>query len=604
MLFNDVSAKFSRSIKILLILSLAPMVLSGCDMTHNALKNDREGHMEFQDYRDAFASRVDDDAEEQKTKQAAIPNLQPYIASGSMNAKPMPLVSISVNQTVPLRDLLFELAQQADVDIELDPSIRGGIIFTARQRPFDQVIERIADIAGLRYSLENDVLRIEQDTPYNKLYKIDYLSYVRTNSSQISNDISVVSGEGTDTGSNFSTTAESESNFWAELESNIQQIIGGPIVALRTNADPQISVADQNPNVQPVVASGDGSVQVSAPEAVLNVSSLPVDSSDSSEGGGEEATEPSFAINKQAGLINVFASGKAHKQIQDYLDLVKRSVTSQVLIEAKILEVTLSDDYETGINWDLIGLPDEFGVSFQTSAVTPTNTAFAASFAGNDVDAAIQAISRFGTVKALASPRVTVLNNQSAIMNVATNRVFFEVSIETTVDEGVSNTEVESEIRNVPEGVLINVQPSIDLSNQTIAMAVRPTITRIVGTINDPGVAFQTASCGAPCDGIVSGIPELNVQEVDSVIKVRSGEPIVMGGLLQDRVETDNAGVPILSETPLIGNMFKNKNDSISKTELVIFLKASILEKPSDSIFKADKDLYRQFSGDRRPLNF
>ncbi|MGH1398999.1 MAG: type II and III secretion system family protein [Alphaproteobacteria bacterium] len=589
------------------------------------MKADREGGLEVQDYRDAFASRVDQEDEKDVAQKnaTAIPSLQPYIASGDVNAKAMPLVSISVNQSIPLRDVLFELSQQAGVDIELDPGITGGIIFTARQRPFDDVIDRISEVAGLRYTFENDVLRIEQDTPYNKLYKIDYLSYVRTNSSQISNDISVVSGDGTDTGSNFSSSAESEADFWGELEANITQIIGGANAALRTQSDPQISVAEQNPDVRAVSPDGEN---VSAPDAVLNVSALPVDGGNASgpafEGEGASAT---FSVNKQAGLINVFANDKVHKEIRGYLDVVKKSVTAQVLIEAKVLEVSLSDEYATGINWNAAGLSTEGNVSllsstgdallgvlgggssvtFPQAAVDAVDsTAFTASFFGNDIQALIGAISEFGTVKALASPRLTVLNNQSAVMNVATNRVFFEVEVDTTIDEGTVSTEVESEIRNVPEGVLINVQPSVDLSSNTVSLALRPTITKIDNTVDDPGLAVAIAECGSACSGISSPIPELNVQEIDSVIRVNSGQPIVMGGLLQDRVETNHAGVPVLAETPILGNLFKNKSDIVTKTELVILLKATILENPSDSVHSTDKDLYRKFSGDRRPFRF
>ena len=96
----------------------------------------------------------------------------------------------------------------------------------------------------------------------------------------------------------------------------------------------------------------------------------------------------------------------------------------------------------------------------------------------------------------------------------------------------------------------------------------------------------------------------VNVQEIDSVIQVRSGQPVVMGGLLQDRAVTNDAGVPVLGETPVLGALFKDHDDQIQKTELVIFLKATILDSPGDTIHVADKDLYRQFSSDRRPLRF
>jgi general secretion pathway protein D len=616
-------------------LLVAGFSLTGCDMTRNALKPDRSGNMEIQDYRDMMAPRLPDVEEGDATADSgSIPGLQPYIAHASEGTKAMPLVSISVNQSVPLRDILFELAQQADYDLELDPRIKGSIIFTARERPFDQVIQRISDIAGLRYRFDDDVLRVELDTPYNKTYKVDYLSYVRTNKGNIRNDVAVVSGDGADTGSGYEASSESLIDFWGELEVNLLQILGGSASgAMKTKKDPRITATEQNPDVQAVAPMGaDGTVQVQPPNAVLQVNSLPVDEEDDSGMGypqNQNSDEPAqtFTINKQAGLLNVFATEKTHKEVEDYLRIVRRATTAQVLIEAKILEVGLRDEFATGIDWRLM---NNFPGNFVLNYISPDGAAFldgageasqatlnrldgtniggglVVGHAGDDVQALVKAISGFGSVKALASPRLTVLNNQSAVLNVATNKVYFELDVDTSVDEGTTTVDVSSDIRNVPEGVLVNVQPSINLDNRTISMAVRPTITRIVSEVDDPAVAFVVASLPDDAQGglIESKIPELNVQEIDSIIQVPSGETVIMGGLLQDRSEGSENGVPGLSEVPMVGALFRQHVDRISKTELVILLKATIIESPSDTIHNTDRDIYRAFSGDRRPSRF
>jgi len=580
-------------------LSVSLFAISGCDLAKNQLKPDREASLETQDYKDALASRVEEPISASEQSKVSIPSLQPYIASASDDMKSMPLVSLSVNQSVPLKDILFELAKQAEYDIELDPNITGSIIFTARNRPFDQVVKRIADVAGLRYSFEDDVLRVELDAQYNELYKIDYLSYIRRTSGGIRNDVNVVSGEGSDTGSNFEASSESEIDFWAEMETNLEQIIGGQSTgALKTNTDPQITVAEQNPDVQ--------STSGEAVEATLNVQQLGTDNS------AEERAEitSTFTINKQAGIISAFATKKQHEQLRNYLKEIEKSVTSQVLIETKILEVQLRDEFNTGVNWDTLDfLSGEVQVGFNAPAANPSTAspaAFTLGYTGNDVTALIDALSSFGTVKALASPRLTVINNQSAVMNVANNIVYFDLDVDSSVEtEGAvstRDTEIDAEIRNVPEGVLVNVQPSIDTERNTISLAVRPTITRVTRFVPNPAIQFITAEAGI--ENVESLVPELNVQEVDSVIKVNSGQPIVMGGLLQDRVDVEEESVPILGEIPMIGGAFRSQNDQIQKTELVIFLKATILDSPSDSIHNTDKDLYRQFSGDRRPLRF
>lgn len=587
--------------------------LVACDLAKNYTKTDRPANMEIQDFRDGLAERLPGVGSEDVSSSdlASIPALNPYISNGTQEMDSMPLVSVSVNQSVPLRDILYELAQQAEYDLELDPNIRGSIIFTARNKPFDVVVERIAGIANLRYKFEDEFLRVEIDAPYLKTYKIDYLNFIRTNSGSVSTNISVVSGDesSTQTGSAYTAESVSDSDFWGELEANLSQLLGGASTgALKTRNDPRITAVEQNPEVAAVspAQNGEGGVTVQPPQAVLRVESLPVD------GGGGEAVavaEATYSINKQAGLINVVASERTHKKVEEYLLTLRKAVTSQVLIEAKIFEVSLFDEFITGIEWQ--AFKGDGIVRFLNAnngglgGIAPlggefaTDSAFGIGILGNDADAFIEAVSGFGTVRALASPRLTVLNNQSAVLNVVTNRVFFEIDLEREEDEdtGDVTVEIDTDIQSVPEGVLINVQPSINLDDKTISMFVRPTITSIVGTVQDPGIAFLAGGTG-----IVSEIPEVNVQEIDTVVKVNSGQAVVMGGLLQDRTETTTESVPVLGELPLVGAAFRSQQDLSSKTELVIFLKATLLEAPGDSIHNTDRDLYRAFSGDRRPF--
>ena len=524
----------------------------------------------------------------------------------------MPLVSISVNQTVPLRDLLFELTDQAGFDIEMDPQIQGSIILTARNRPFDEVIDRIADMAGLRYKLEDGLLRVQLDRPYHRNYKLDYVNIVRALESDISLDVSVVSGDGADVGSAASISTASEADFWAELSSNLEQILTSSdnFVSLATLADPEVQVA---PPQLPLAYDQDGNPIVGS-TPVLNVQ-FP-----SAAGEPPLPNAPAtFSVNRQSGMVSVYSSHRQHNEIQEYLDKLKASVTSQVLIEAKILEVTLTDEYAAGINWgsvtgdiNLTGLA-RFDADFGLPGLTPpvsAGDAFVAAFnPGNDLNIVVNAINRFGTVRALSSPRLTVMNHQPAVLNVVENRVFFEfdVEIERAQQDGGDDTiEVDTEIRSVPEGLVISVLPSIDVETGMITMALRPTISTVVNTISDPTPQLAVLVSGIDPDavdllgGLTNDIPELAVQEIDSLVKMQSGQIIVMGGLMRDRNEIDETGVPVLSDVPLVGNLFKNKTDRVEKTELVIFLKATLL--PGSNLHETDRQLYNKFSQDRRPF--
>lgn len=655
--------------------------MSGCDLAENHLKIDRTTNSEVQDYRDALSPREAAFADDEKSSVAEDgPELQEYVSDDTQSMKAMPLVSISVNQTIPLRDALFELAKQANFDVQLDPRITGSIIFTARNKPFDMVIDRICEIAGLRYKMEDgDTLRIELDTPYSKNYKLDYIAFVRSNKNNIKTKVGISgSGDSTEaeTGSQFEISSSAEANFWSELDANLKQILSSNSNGsyLKTDVDPQITLTTSNtnnPNLPPAPpidesALSEGAATVSpqagagssfvsspvslpsepatstntgattpapvpaastpvvpqpvpvgnanapaavtpAPAPVLNVESLPA--STNATGGASAASPnavtftPSYSINKQAGIVSVYANERLHKQINEYLQDVRRATTSQVLIEAKVLEVRLSDEYVAGINWQEFGNSlGDFSVDLNlpTPTMNPDNglNIFSASLIGNDFGLAVDALSRFGTVHALASPRLTVINNQPAVLSVAKNTVYFELDVTQTTTAGtppIVDRTVDSEIKTVPEGVLINVLPSIDLDRGQVSMQVRPTVTRIDSFKNDPGVTFLNA-------GIESAIPELNVQEIDSVVRMKSGQAMVMGGLLEDRSLAEQNGVPVASEVPLLGGLFRSQSDRNTKTELVIFLKATIVNDGEDTVHNTDRELYRTFSKDRRPF--
>ncbi len=654
--------------------------MSACDLANNFTKVDRTTNSEIQDYRDALAPREAAMADAQAVA-SDVPELATYVAEDSKTLKSYPLVSLSINQSIPLREALFELAKQANYDVELDPRINGSVIFTARNKPLDAVIDRICEISGLRYKFDESTLRIELDTPYSKNYKIDYLSFVRKNSSNVKTDVSVASsGEaGVGGGSNFSIDSKAESDFWLELDTNLKQILASNASPnyLKTDEDPQISLTSANPVNPPVPPIDAAALGATAPQAgiedyvsspqlvtngttvappsdaalavpaaatpaaaaaaaapiaaaapattatpapvplaaqpatpaqqpVLRVESLPTSATTGNASGSNQVQfTPAYSLNKQAGIVSIYANERLQKQVESYLTELRRSTTSQVLIEAKVLEVELTDEFATGINWNLLDRVGDFSFegTFDAPSLSPnTLNGVTFGFAGDDISSFVSALSRFGTVHALASPRLTVLNNQAAVLNVAQNQVYFElkVSSDTTSDGAASTTsvDVDSTIKTVPEGVLINVLPSIDLDKRMVSMQVRPTVTKINSYVADPAVAFVAAQNDI---NITSNIPVVNVQEVDSVVNMKNKQMMVMGGLLQDTTTSTQEGLPVASEVPVVGSLFRNQGDKVRKTELVIFIKSTIIDDASETIHQTDKDLYRIFGQDRRP---
>ncbi|MFA6020836.1 MAG: type II and III secretion system protein, partial [Rhodospirillales bacterium] len=330
-----------------------------------------------------------------------------------------------------------------------------------------------------------------------------------------------------------------------------------------------------------------------------------------------------YSLNKQAGIVTVFGTSRQHKLVKQYLEQVKAAIGTQVLIEAKVVEVTLADAFKTGINWRTMfdknyNFAAPLGISSTSATGTTTTTlptigpafdsftkattgALTMGYLSTDINALVSLVKEYGTVRTLSSPRLTVLNNQTAVLKVAENEVYFKTDIQTTTNNGVSSTTYSSTMNTVPIGLVMTVQPSVNLDNDEISLGLRPTISRIARRVNDPAVDLQAAAAGT---NVTSAVPVVEVREMDSVVTIPTGRTIIMGGLMQERAQKDTQAIPGASDIPLFGNLFKAQSDSVSVTELVVFIRASVIRSPEKSVNTADRDLYQKFTRDPRPLTF
>jgi MSHA biogenesis protein MshL len=519
------------------------------------------------------------------------------------------LVSIAVTDDVPLRDVLFELARLADVDLELGNGIEGGVNFRATNKPFNEVIERVSDLGGLRYTMQGGILRVERDTPYIKNYTIDFLNIVRSSTSSVSLSTNVLSsgtggsssggsssggstggssggsssGSGLTSGTAASISATSDSDLWSALDASIAEIL-----SYRPNFDPNTDVA---------AAGG------AAGGAALGAGAT----------GAAGAAGAGYVINRQAGIISVNGTQRQQEMVSRFLDLMKRNASGQVLIEAKIVEVTLNDQFRTGINWDSVLDRFRTNLNFQPqTAISPTGS-FAFGLTGDNsasLEDVVSLVQDFGTTRTLSSPRLHAINNQQSVLTFAQNRIFFRCNQDTgssTTSGGGSTTTTGAafscEDSSVPIGIILTMLPSINLDTQEVTLNVRPTLSRQVSTVSDPGTALIAASIGgAAAANIQNAIPIIEVRELDSVMKLKTGGVMVIGGLLEEATADRDLGVPGVSEIPWLGNAFKSREDSTIKRELIIFIKATIVN--SDGYHQpADKQIYEKFTTDPRPLN-
>jgi general secretion pathway protein D len=474
--------------------------------------------------------------------------------------KPIPLptnfqkpVSVTISESQPLKGVLMALAQQAKVNLILDPNINGSLFYHANNESFSDVITEICNMANLRFRVSGKTIRIEPDLPYAQTYNVQFLSLARENQTRISSATDVFTSmdgynRDFDNGSSTLVTGQSKMDFWEELTQNLDAILG--------------QTSDGSPHL--------------------------------------------LTIHKHAGIISVQATYKQQKCVQTYLQEVMENVGQQVLIEAKIVEVNLDEEFKSGINWHRI--QSDFKIDAPLGSIatlgafnpslTPERNVFTIGSSGKTLTALASVLNKFGTVRTLSSPRLTVMNNQAAVMKVATNFVFFKINYSREIREDDKNDveRASSQIQTVPIGLVMTVQPNINARTGRITLSLRPTISRVVTQKEDPAVGILSSHT------TTSYIPEVQVREMDSILHVNSGDVTIMGGLMQERSDNEQNGVPGVEDISLIGNLFKAKENKHSISELVIFLRATIANTPKIAI--ADKQIYNTFTHDPRPLSF
>lgn len=593
-----------------LLLSLfAVLALGACNAAERYTYFDRDAKLQRDDFREMLQPAP---VPPPQPHAPPIPEMQSIVAlpGPTLPAQAVRQVSISTDETVPLREVLYELARQAGVDLELDPRIEGSIIFSTRSRPFDEVVRRISDLAGLRHSFDDGVLRVELDEPYFLSYRINQLNLLRRATSQVETSVSVSGISGDDAGgssgggntSESTVSGSSEADFWQELEGNLQLI-------LASSAPRRVGGAGRGTEALAALPAEPNGGATDVP-SLLRQFNLPIPGQEPPAAAparnGAEAERFGLTVNRQAGVISIFASERQHRFVREYLTRLLDSVTSQVLIEARVLEVELRDEFSAGINWRSLFGRFNFAAPLGQAVAPPpfdpgvaTADRLTMALTTSDLSVIANLIEEFGTVRTLSSPRLTVLQNQTAVLKVAENQVFFEVNVTPITDAStgrVVDFTLSSTAQTVPVGVIITVQPHVDMEQDQVTLALRPTITRIARFVDDPAVAFATNNQQR------NPVPVVAVQELDSVVTMPSGQVLIMGGLMQDFTRVTQTGVPLASEIPVLGGLFRGSDDQTRKTELVIFLRATISR--GSNVDQHDADLYRRFGGDRRPLAF
>lgn len=518
--------------------------------------------------------------------------------------------SVSVHR-VPVQSVLFALARDAGLNVDVHPAIEGTVTLNALDQTLPQLLARIGKQVDMRYELQGKNLVVLPDQPYWHHYRVDYVNIARSTSSSvnIATQISTTGGSAVGGsasnpvasagmslggGNNNSTTSvsnRSDNNFWFSLEKNVRDMLR-PTTLGDTLSDPLAQMREQaSAMLQQAQAAGAGpdGAYPGAQAAAAQARNAAGATTFGPGAAGQARGAASVIANPEGGLLSVRATSRQHEKVQEFLDLILSAAKRQVLIEATIIEVKLSDQYQQGINWSRINGHGKLGqgrvgtTPLPTGIVPGTSPGFFLFDYSNpvtrfgNISATISLLESFGKVKVLSSPRISVLNNQTALLKVVDNNIFFTLKVTPAVltSNGTIATPAtyESKVETVPVGFVMSVTPQISADDE-VTLNVRPTITRIVDSVEDPNPELHK-------QGVTSRVPVIQAREMESVLKVQSGQVAVMGGLMQDSVDNTKDGIPLISSLPLVGNLFSYRNETASKTELVIFLRPVVVKDAS-----------------------
>lgn len=541
---------------------------------------------------------------------SAIP---PPVQALPLPPKPRPSVkaetySVVVNN-VNVRELLFALARDAKVNVDIHPGIAGTVTLNAIDQTLPQLLSRISKQVDMRYELDGPNLVVMPDSPYLRVYKIDYVNMDRqmTGSVVVSGRIAGGTGGGGGGGSgggasgggassatpgsaggasNVAITNRSNNKFWETLTSNIEQILRDTDKIL---PGPTASTGAAAPtSAQPAGQGGQPLAGGQAAPASANVSF-------------REAA--SVIANAEAGVITIRATARQHERIQEFLDQVLVNAKRQVLIEATIVEVVLSNGYQQGIDWNILrtgsaGISGGFVPQGAALLALPTSSALSLAYTSASFVANLKLLETFGKVKVLSSPRIAVINNQTAVLKVVESVVYFQVSSNTSQAQTTALTTFSTTPQSVDVGIVLNVTPQISESD-AVLLNIKPSVTSVTNFVDDPNPSLRNPCGNVPtCNipPILNRVPQVQTREMESVLRLTSGQTGIMGGLIQDRVEENIDSVPGVNRVPFIGDyLFSNKVASSRKVELVIFLRPVVVRDPS---VDGDYRGYRVFQPD------
>lgn len=449
---------------------------------------------------------------------------------------------------VDAKAFFYGLAADSPYNILVHPDVSGEISMSLKDVTLDETLDAVQDMYGFEVRRSGRTIQIFPSGVRTQTFSLDYLSLRRFGMSQT-------------------------------------EISGGGVSDERNNNNRNNRGNTNNESVSgasPFAGSGESSRDSRQNSMQGNGSSINTQSETDLWGDLKEVIEGiigngNVVLSPQAGVVSVTASADKLRAVGDFIETLESRLQRQVILEARIIEVTLNDNYQQGINWsDISSANAGFGVEF--NGVTPTNATSAAigglfgltyTDEGNNFSGMIEMLQTQGTVQVLSNPRVSASNNQKAVIKIGEDEYFVtDVSSRTSLDSGgISSSDSDIEFTPFFSGISLDVTPQISDDGEVI-LHVHPSV---VETSEQEKVITVSG------EESVLPLARSNIRESDTIVKARNGEIVVLGGLMQTTNSEEVGKVPLLGDIPLLGELFTNRRNRQEKKELVILLKPTVV---------------------------
>ena len=458
-------------------------------------------------------------------------------------------------RNVPVRNFLYSLAKDARIALDLRDVPPVKITLVMKKAPLKAILDRVSQQAGLYYAFKDGVLKVERDRPVWRNYYVDYVNVDKKSKGMVNLNMSVggsVGGQSSSgtTGSNVtSVEVSSEQSFWKELETGLEVLLG---------------LSDKKGGK---AAGQKGSIGAARSTSISGTRNQ---TGQQGQMAGENSLPANrILINREAGMISVYAPRRLQQVVRDYVKEVLRRAKRQVLIEATVVEVILSDNYRAGIDWANWSLNNGNIRSENKDGLIKIFASENSSYSFS-LDFGLDFLQKFGKTKVLSTPKIMAINNQTAILKVVDNQVYFTTEVNTSTSNSSTTVTFETELHTVPVGFMMTLTPFVN-DDDEVTLYIRPTLSRIVDYVNDPHPELKRA-------GVESRIPVVQEREVSSLLKLRNGQVAIIGGLMQDEMINRDDSLPGVGSLQGVGHLFTHNDRNKRKTELVIFIRPIIMD--------------------------